>query len=582
MSSKRHRGERPAGETGSDGGNDEWAMHPASDAEFAAVAAFAHLCRERHHEGEAGVAPPPPLWPMVLHAMFSTMLTADVEKHSPSHFASNAAIDEAMHIAKCNINSLRDRALVVLRKAVSIEQSPPIDRVLEVGALPLGARYLMPEYDENPQLQFNALWLLTNIASGTSEHTAAVVNHPNVLEQIVRHLGSADANLSEQAVWAVGNIAGDGAPLRDRLIRVGAVPVVAAMVDDSTRGISLARNACWTLSNLCRSKPPPEIDGIKPAIPTLVRTLRHHDSEVLIDALWACSYVSEQEDGIELLVKCGAVPLVMVQLTSSNLQVVTPATRVLGNLCSSTHDHTALAMNSGLLQAMPSLLGSPKRSIQKEAAWTLSNILADDVMNSGLLQAMPSLLGSPKRSIQKEAAWTLSNILADDVKFVNMVLNQSQLIPTVIQLLSTGTVAYEVRKELIWCLANASETGSATERAGLIAAGATEALIEAFQSVTSRDSRVASAALEGVEVLLEAMKSSDKARFHANVDALQECAPPDDGDTAVSNRYARVLGAVMDHSGSDGDRHSGDDEDGAQPAADGDAESSDAGAWLRP
>eukprot|EP00672_Neobodo_designis_P028618 CAMPEP_0174853346 /NCGR_PEP_ID=MMETSP1114-20130205/28032_1 /TAXON_ID=312471 /ORGANISM="Neobodo designis, Strain CCAP 1951/1" /LENGTH=74 /DNA_ID=CAMNT_0016087981 /DNA_START=47 /DNA_END=268 /DNA_ORIENTATION=+ len=50
--------------------SDEWAMHPASDAEFAAVAAFAHLCRERHHEGEAGVAPPPPLWPMVLHAMF--------------------------------------------------------------------------------------------------------------------------------------------------------------------------------------------------------------------------------------------------------------------------------------------------------------------------------------------------------------------------------------------------------------------------------------------------------------------------------------------------------------------------------
>ena len=93
METKRHRGERTDGVSWNGNADDEWAMHPASDAEFAAVAAFAHLCRERHHEGEAGVAPPPPLWPMVLHAMFSTMLTADVEKQPPQHFASNEAID---------------------------------------------------------------------------------------------------------------------------------------------------------------------------------------------------------------------------------------------------------------------------------------------------------------------------------------------------------------------------------------------------------------------------------------------------------------------------------------------------------
>ena len=59
---------------------------------------------------------------------------------------------------------------------------------------------------ENPKLQFEAAWALTNIAS--TEHTRVVVEHNAVgpLAMLLRHV---DADVREQSLWCLGNIAGD-------------------------------------------------------------------------------------------------------------------------------------------------------------------------------------------------------------------------------------------------------------------------------------------------------------------------------------------------------------------------------------
>ena len=74
------------------------------------------------------------------------------------------------------------------------------------GILPRLVQCLGP--DAKPSLQLEAVWVLTNIASGTSEHTRAVVDH-KAIGPLTMLIHNASPKVREQALWCLGNIIGD-------------------------------------------------------------------------------------------------------------------------------------------------------------------------------------------------------------------------------------------------------------------------------------------------------------------------------------------------------------------------------------
>jgi hypothetical protein len=91
------------------------------------------------------------------------------------------------------------------RKLLSIDRNPPIDDLINLNFLPILVQCL--SYDQYPELQFEAAWALTNIASGNSQQTQAVAD-ANALPYLLHLLHSTHSNVCEQAVWALGNLIG--------------------------------------------------------------------------------------------------------------------------------------------------------------------------------------------------------------------------------------------------------------------------------------------------------------------------------------------------------------------------------------
>ena len=105
-------------------------------------------------------------------------------------------------------------------------------------------------------------------------------------------------NVCEQAVWALGNIAGDGTEFRDLVTEQGIVKPLLALVASPTTSDAFMRNIVWTMSNLCRNKnPSPRVEVIQQLLPTIVKLLNHHDNEVL-------GKISHQDSNLNSLSIC--------------------------------------------------------------------------------------------------------------------------------------------------------------------------------------------------------------------------------------------------------------------------------------
>ena len=78
--------------------------------------------------------------------------------------------------------------------------------------------------------------------------------------------------IADQAIWGIGNLAGDSPAVRDRVIDEGGVNAVINFINNTKNPNNLAQ-AAWALSNLCRGNPLPSYEKVYQALPVLCKVL---------------------------------------------------------------------------------------------------------------------------------------------------------------------------------------------------------------------------------------------------------------------------------------------------------------------
>jgi len=316
-------------------------------------------------------------------------------------------------------------SMVKLRKLLSIEHNPPIQDIIDAGFIPQFVQLLTRV--DFPQIQFEACWALTNVASGSSHQTLVVIESGSI-PLFQKLLYSPNEEVREQAIWALGNIAGDSTECRDYVLSFNTMEGIILNFSNDPKP-SLVRNATWTLSNLCRGKPQPDWNIVSKCLPIVAQLLYSADEEILTDACWALSYLSDgPNENIQAVINVGVVRRIVELLLHPSVNVQTPALRTVGNIVTGDDTQTQIILNSNVLPSLSALLSSAKKGLRKEACWTISNITAgsvqqiDAVIDAKIMPRLISLLRTSDYDIKKEAIWALSNATSggspEQIKFL--------------------------------------------------------------------------------------------------------------------------------------------------------------------
>ena len=155
------------------------------------------------------------------------------------------------------------RAVKCIRMTLSVEHIFPIEEVMESGALEKISNLLVCEsvvqkFGIDPksylieELIYEAMWTITNVASGSEEDTQKVVDL-GCLPNIISALKMESFRIKYQAVWALGNIITDSIENRTTFINQNGIEIIIGLISIEKAVTSLDSLISWIFSALVKT-----------------------------------------------------------------------------------------------------------------------------------------------------------------------------------------------------------------------------------------------------------------------------------------------------------------------------------------
>lgn len=338
------------------------------------------------------------------------------------------------------VNSLREvgseKCLKGLRtlRSVLCGTDPPIQLALDRGCI--GSLIQLLRVPDTT-FKTETVWCLTNIASGTHDQTGQVLETvPDLLAIIVGE----DKSLSEQACWAVGNIAGDSDEYRSTIVNNGAVLPLLKFLFDSVSGLGdgagsnimdespvdgneaammYAQTAAWSLSNLARGSTPASTFMETGMLPFLVSLIGHPNRTLAIEIWWIFTFLTAKEDGaVQQLLDMGLIKSMTVSAVSLDPGDISsiPLIRSMGNLSSGPeHWINSILEEPAMIDCLMkcSDQDTTNRAVLKETTWVLTNLLGGTerqrclLLNAGILDTILALFYCDYFDVQREAIFAI-------------------------------------------------------------------------------------------------------------------------------------------------------------------------------
>ena len=126
-----------------------------------------------------------------------------------------------------------------------------LDKIIDPNILSIIINCL--KNDDDPDLQCEAAWILTNISSGSDIHTQAVVEL-NAIELLVRLLRSPHVEVQAQSLWTLSNIMAENIVNIDTCIILGIVDIMVNFFNTGDVHLLLLNQISFAIMTLFRFK----------------------------------------------------------------------------------------------------------------------------------------------------------------------------------------------------------------------------------------------------------------------------------------------------------------------------------------